>query len=76
MFLSCCVLMFRTLTDRQRALLTSYAEDETDVDGTVNGVTNTTAGIIGHMHTDQTLPLLRRWSVIMTGRQQTVTYPA
>lgn len=76
MFLSRCVLMFRTLTDRQRALLTSYAEDETDVDGTVNGVTNTTAGIIGHMHTDQTLPLLCRWSVIMTGRQQTVTYPA
>lgn len=34
----------KTLTDRQRALLTSYAEDETDVDGTVNGVTNTTAG--------------------------------
>ncbi|KAG5279452.1 hypothetical protein AALO_G00077930 [Alosa alosa] len=34
----------KMLTDRQRALLTSYAEDETDVEGTVNGVTNTTAG--------------------------------
>ncbi|OXB74484.1 UNVERIFIED_CONTAM: hypothetical protein H355_001866 [Colinus virginianus] len=29
------------LTDRQRALMMSYAEDETDVEGTVNGVTNT-----------------------------------
>ncbi|KAF1379512.1 hypothetical protein PFLUV_G00176810 [Perca fluviatilis] len=34
----------RTLTDRQRALLMSYAEEETDVEGTVNGVTNTTTG--------------------------------
>ncbi|KAM9843088.1 dnaJ heat shock protein family (Hsp40) member A3a [Aulostomus maculatus] len=34
----------KTLTDRQRALLTSYAEDETDVEGTVNGVTGTTTG--------------------------------
>ncbi|XP_055050867.2 dnaJ homolog subfamily A member 3, mitochondrial isoform X1 [Misgurnus anguillicaudatus] len=34
----------KMLTDRQRALLTSYAEDETGVEGTVNGVTNTTAG--------------------------------
>nr|XP_023666456.1 dnaJ homolog subfamily A member 3, mitochondrial-like isoform X1 [Paramormyrops kingsleyae] len=34
----------KTLTDRQRALLLSYAEEETDVDGTVNGVTTTTAG--------------------------------
>ncbi|XP_033499681.1 dnaJ heat shock protein family (Hsp40) member A3a isoform X1 [Epinephelus lanceolatus] len=34
----------KTLTDRQRALLMSYAEDETDVEGTVNGVTNTTTG--------------------------------
>ncbi|KAM6320225.1 dnaJ homolog subfamily A member 3, mitochondrial isoform 2-T2 [Podargus strigoides] len=32
------------LTDRQRALMMSYAEDETDVDGTVNGVTNTASG--------------------------------
>uniref|UniRef100_A0A8C2U2W5 DnaJ homolog subfamily A member 3, mitochondrial n=1 Tax=Coturnix japonica TaxID=93934 RepID=A0A8C2U2W5_COTJA len=32
------------LTDRQRALMMSYAEDETDVEGTVNGVTNTTSG--------------------------------
>ncbi|XP_077474157.1 dnaJ heat shock protein family (Hsp40) member A3a [Stigmatopora argus] len=34
----------RTLTDRQRALVTSYAEDEADVEGTVNGVTTTAAG--------------------------------
>ncbi|KAL9835433.1 dnaJ homolog subfamily A member 3, mitochondrial isoform 1-T1 [Geothlypis trichas] len=32
------------LTDRQRALMMSYAEDETDVEGTVNGVTNTASG--------------------------------
>nr|XP_038042926.1 dnaJ homolog subfamily A member 3, mitochondrial isoform X1 [Anas platyrhynchos] len=32
------------LTDRQRALMMSYAEDERDVDGTVNGVTNTASG--------------------------------
>uniref|UniRef100_A0A665VEA8 DnaJ homolog subfamily A member 3, mitochondrial n=1 Tax=Echeneis naucrates TaxID=173247 RepID=A0A665VEA8_ECHNA len=31
----------KTLTDRQRALLMSYAEEETDVEGTVNGVTTT-----------------------------------
>ncbi|KAF5896957.1 dnaJ subfamily A member 3, mitochondrial, partial [Clarias magur] len=31
----------KTLTDRQRALVMSYAEDEVDVDGTVNGVTTT-----------------------------------
>ncbi|KAG7504884.1 dnaJ-like subfamily A member 3, mitochondrial [Solea senegalensis] len=34
----------KTLTDRQRALLLSYAEDEADVEGTVNGVTSTTTG--------------------------------
>ncbi|KAG9340454.1 hypothetical protein JZ751_021567 [Albula glossodonta] len=34
----------KTLTDRQRALILSYAEDETDVEGTVNGVTATTTG--------------------------------
>uniref|UniRef100_A0A6Q2XLS4 DnaJ homolog subfamily A member 3, mitochondrial n=2 Tax=Esox lucius TaxID=8010 RepID=A0A6Q2XLS4_ESOLU len=34
----------KTLTDRQRALLMSYAEDETDVEGTVNGVTSTATG--------------------------------
>ncbi|XP_034449531.1 dnaJ heat shock protein family (Hsp40) member A3a isoform X1 [Hippoglossus hippoglossus] len=34
----------KTLTDRQRGLLMSYAEDETDVEGTVTGVTNTTTG--------------------------------
>uniref|UniRef100_A0A3Q1KGP7 DnaJ homolog subfamily A member 3, mitochondrial n=1 Tax=Anabas testudineus TaxID=64144 RepID=A0A3Q1KGP7_ANATE len=38
------ILVFRTLTDRQRALLMSYAEDETEVEGTVNGVTATTTG--------------------------------
>ncbi|KAM9392002.1 dnaJ heat shock protein family (Hsp40) member A3a isoform 2-T2 [Pholidichthys leucotaenia] len=34
----------KMLTDRQRALLMSYAEDEVDVEGTINGVTNTTTG--------------------------------
>ncbi|XP_047427163.1 dnaJ heat shock protein family (Hsp40) member A3a isoform X1 [Mugil cephalus] len=34
----------KTLTDRQRSLLMSYAEDEADVEGTVNGVTSTTTG--------------------------------
>ncbi|XP_054892230.1 dnaJ heat shock protein family (Hsp40) member A3a isoform X1 [Poeciliopsis prolifica] len=34
----------KTLTDRQKSLLTSFAEDETDVEGTVNGVTNTSTG--------------------------------
>ncbi|KAF7665498.1 hypothetical protein LDENG_00140780 [Lucifuga dentata] len=34
----------KTLTDRQRALLMSYAEDEKDVEGTVNGVTITSTG--------------------------------
>ncbi|XP_075880366.1 dnaJ heat shock protein family (Hsp40) member A3a isoform X2 [Nelusetta ayraudi] len=34
----------KTLTDRQKALLTSYAEDETEVEGTVNGVTTTATG--------------------------------
>ncbi|XP_026772056.2 dnaJ heat shock protein family (Hsp40) member A3a [Pangasianodon hypophthalmus] len=34
----------KMLTDRQRALIMSYAEDEADVEGTVNGVTTTTAG--------------------------------
>ncbi|KAJ6655940.1 hypothetical protein lerEdw1_004525 [Lerista edwardsae] len=34
----------KRLTERQRALMLSYAEDETDVEGTVNGVANTTAG--------------------------------
>lgn len=38
------VFLCRTLTDRQRALLMSYAEDETEVEGTVNGVTGTTTG--------------------------------
>lgn len=38
------IFLCRTLTDRQRALLTSYAEDESEVEGTVNGVTNTTTG--------------------------------
>nr|XP_028561306.1 dnaJ homolog subfamily A member 3, mitochondrial isoform X2 [Podarcis muralis] len=34
----------KRLTDRQRALMLSYAEDETEVEGTVNGVTNTATG--------------------------------
>ncbi|CAL8274271.1 unnamed protein product [Lota lota] len=33
-----------TLTDRQKTLLMSYAEDETDIEGTVNGVTDTKKG--------------------------------
>ncbi|KAJ8786602.1 hypothetical protein J1605_006091 [Eschrichtius robustus] len=31
----------KRLTSRQQSLILSYAEDETDVEGTVNGVTNT-----------------------------------
>ncbi|XP_072838877.2 dnaJ homolog subfamily A member 3, mitochondrial isoform X1 [Pogona vitticeps] len=34
----------KSLTERQRALMLSYAEDEKDVEGTVNGVTTTVAG--------------------------------
>ncbi|XP_072273777.1 dnaJ homolog subfamily A member 3, mitochondrial isoform X2 [Pyxicephalus adspersus] len=34
----------RNLTDRQRALMLNFAEDERDVEGTVNGITNTTTG--------------------------------
>ncbi|XP_045076540.1 dnaJ homolog subfamily A member 3, mitochondrial-like [Coregonus clupeaformis] len=34
----------KKLTHRQRSLLLSYAEEETDVMGTVNGVTATTTG--------------------------------
>ncbi|TNN68852.1 DnaJ subfamily A member 3, mitochondrial [Liparis tanakae] len=34
----------KILTDRQKTLLASYAEDETEVEGTVNGVTTTTTG--------------------------------
>ncbi|KPP58949.1 dnaJsubfamily A member 3, mitochondrial-like [Scleropages formosus] len=34
----------RKLTARQRDLLLSYAEDETDVEGTVNGIAATTTG--------------------------------
>uniref|UniRef100_A0A8C1L319 DnaJ homolog subfamily A member 3, mitochondrial n=1 Tax=Cyprinus carpio TaxID=7962 RepID=A0A8C1L319_CYPCA len=34
----------KMLTDRQRALMRSYAEDETDVEGSVKGVTSTAAG--------------------------------
>lgn len=36
--------MCRLLTERQRALIMSYAEDEADLEGTVNGVTTTTTG--------------------------------
>ncbi|MEE6497298.1 hypothetical protein FKM82_002703 [Ascaphus truei] len=45
----------RHLTDRQRALMLTFAEDETDVDGTVNGVTNTTTVRAVH------LPGVCRW---------------
>ncbi|XP_040295390.1 dnaJ homolog subfamily A member 3, mitochondrial isoform X1 [Bufo bufo] len=34
----------RQLNDRQRALMLSFAEEETGVEGTVNGITNTTTG--------------------------------
>ncbi|KAF7698252.1 dnaJ heat shock protein family (Hsp40) member A3a [Silurus meridionalis] len=34
----------KMLTDRQRALIMSYAEDEVGVEGTVNGVSTTTTG--------------------------------
>ncbi|XP_025772480.1 dnaJ homolog subfamily A member 3, mitochondrial [Puma concolor] len=34
----------KRLTSRQQSLILSYAEDETDVEGTVNGVTNTSTG--------------------------------
>nr|XP_029507419.1 dnaJ homolog subfamily A member 3, mitochondrial-like [Oncorhynchus nerka] len=34
----------KKLTRRQRSLLLSYAEEETDVEGTVNGVTAATTG--------------------------------
>ncbi|XP_029944988.1 dnaJ heat shock protein family (Hsp40) member A3a isoform X2 [Salarias fasciatus] len=34
----------KTLTDRQRSLIMSFAEDETEVEGTVNGVTSTATG--------------------------------
>ncbi|XP_028310858.1 dnaJ heat shock protein family (Hsp40) member A3a isoform X2 [Gouania willdenowi] len=34
----------KALTDRQKSLLLSYAEDETDVEGTVNGITSTSTG--------------------------------
>ncbi|KAG8506461.1 DnaJ subfamily A member 3, mitochondrial, partial [Galemys pyrenaicus] len=34
----------RRLTSRQQSLILSYAEDETDVEGTVNGVTSTGTG--------------------------------
>ncbi|XP_026539169.1 dnaJ homolog subfamily A member 3, mitochondrial isoform X1 [Notechis scutatus] len=34
----------KRLTDRQRALMLSYAEDETDVEGTVNGIASTNTG--------------------------------
>uniref|UniRef100_A0A8D0PGE2 DnaJ homolog subfamily A member 3, mitochondrial n=1 Tax=Sus scrofa TaxID=9823 RepID=A0A8D0PGE2_PIG len=35
----------RRLTSRQQSLILSYAEDETDVEGTVNGVSNTSTVI-------------------------------
>uniref|UniRef100_A0A671RLJ9 DnaJ homolog subfamily A member 3, mitochondrial n=1 Tax=Sinocyclocheilus anshuiensis TaxID=1608454 RepID=A0A671RLJ9_9TELE len=37
----------KMLTDRQRALMRSYAEDETDVEGSVSGVTSTTGFKLG-----------------------------
>lgn len=40
----------RRLTSRQHSLILSYAEDETDVEGTVNGVTNTSTGKVAWCH--------------------------
>lgn len=40
----CLCSVHRRLTSRQQSLILSYAEDETDVEGTVNGVTQTSAG--------------------------------
>lgn len=37
-------LVHRRLTSRQQSLILSYAEEETDVEGTVNGVTTTSTG--------------------------------
>lgn len=37
-------LACRRLTSRQQSLILSYAEDETDVEGTVNGIASTSAG--------------------------------
>jgi len=37
-------LVHRRLSSRQQNLILSYAEDETDVEGTVNGVTHTSTG--------------------------------
>lgn len=42
--------LHRTLTDRQKALLTSYAEDEREVEGTVNGVTTTATGVYVYVY--------------------------
>lgn len=38
------MLVHRRLSSRQQNLILSYAEDETDVEGTVNGVTHTSTG--------------------------------
>jgi len=43
----CC---FSKLTDKQKALMTAYAELETDTNGTVRGVTQTTEGKRGIAH--------------------------
>ncbi|KAH0632107.1 hypothetical protein JD844_020170 [Phrynosoma platyrhinos] len=42
----------KKLTDRQRTLMLSYAEDETDVEGTVTGIANTTTGEAQVAHWD------------------------
>uniref|UniRef100_A0A3Q3Q9K0 DnaJ homolog subfamily A member 3, mitochondrial n=1 Tax=Monopterus albus TaxID=43700 RepID=A0A3Q3Q9K0_MONAL len=47
----------KVLTDRQRALLMSYAEEETDVEGTVSGVTATSTGKRKKSHYELILPL-------------------
>lgn len=56
----------RTLTDRQKSLLMSYAEDEGEVDGTVNGVTATTTGTLTSFRT-QTL-MWKTGAVMVSGQ--------
>ena len=36
---------YRKLSDKQKALLLSFAETESNVEGTINGITQTSEGI-------------------------------
>lgn len=58
-------MVHRRLTSRQQSLILSYAEDETDVEGTVNGVTQTSAGKglgVSWLHSGA-YNTLERWTV-------------